>query len=356
MKSGRLVVVYGSYGYTGQLIVEECRKHGLDVILSGRNASKLEQQSRETGYPHQVVEINQKEKLEELLKPASCVIHCGGPFLFTAKKMAEACLATATHYTDITGEIAVFELLKTLDLQAKEKGIMILPGTGFDVVPTDCLAAHLKERLPSATHLELAFANVGGGTSRGTTKTALIGLGEGSRVRANEKIITVPLHSGIKEIDFGPFKTYGARIPWGDVSTAHFSTNIPNIEVFMAINTKIKRLLKLSQYFNWLLSSKWLKKILLNRVDKMNGPSESQRLKGKSFIAGKVWDDQNEMVSFLETPNGYSFTALASVEMAEKILSGNFKAGYQTPSSAYGPQLVLEFTGVTRRDLPKSPR
>lgn len=351
MKVGNTVVIYGSYGYTGQLIVTECLKQGIHLILSGRNRGKLEEQSKATRYPYEVVEISEKEKLKELLLPATCVIHCGGPFLFTAKKMAEACLATETHYTDITGEIAVFELLKKMDGVAREKGIMILPGTGFDVVPTDCLARHLKERLPGATNLELAFATSGGGASRGTTKTALIGLGEGSRVRSGGKIIAVPLHEGIKEIDFGPFKSIAARIPWGDVSTAHFSSNIPNIEVYLAVNSRLKRIIQLTRYFNWLLSSRWIKKLLLKRADKIFGPSESRRSAGRSFVKGRAWNDNSEVASFLETPDGYSFTAEASVKIVQKILAGDFKTGYQTPSTAYGSKLVLECTGVVRKDL-----
>ncbi len=95
--------------------------------------------------------------LKNLLKKGAVVIHCGGPFQYTAKAMADACLETKTHYTDITGEHQVFELLAGYDQKGKAAGIMIMPGTGFDVVPSDCLALHLKNRLPSATHLQLAF-------------------------------------------------------------------------------------------------------------------------------------------------------------------------------------------------------
>lgn len=207
------IVVYGSYGYTGRLIVNECRKHNLPVILSGRNKKSLAAQQNETGYPYEVVEIHQTEKLKALLKPAILVVHCGGPFSFTAKRMALACMETKTHYTDITGEIGVFELLFGFDQLAKSASIMLLPGAGFDVVPSDCLALHLKKRLPDATHLELAFATAGGGLSRGTAKTAVLGLGEGGCVRKGGKIIKVPLHIGIKEIDLGDLKRSQQEFP-----------------------------------------------------------------------------------------------------------------------------------------------
>lgn len=157
MNKTDLIVVYGSYGYTGRLIVQLCRQKKLNVLLAGRNEQSLKRQSEETGYPFQVVDASEYAKMVQLLTPAAMVIHCAGPFKHTAATMAQACLESQAHYTDITGEHQVFESLAGLDADAKEKGIMVMPGTGFDVVPSDCLALHLKNRLPSATHLQLAF-------------------------------------------------------------------------------------------------------------------------------------------------------------------------------------------------------
>lgn len=343
--------MYGSYGYTGKLIVAACKKNSLQVILAGRNEHALLLQSQETGYPYQAVEIKETAKLNALLQPAAMVIHCGGPFLFTAKRMAQACLDTKTHYTDITGEIGVFEMLTTFNGAAKAAGIMILPGAGFDVVPTDCLALHLKNKLLSATHLELAFSTSGGGSSRGTAKTAVLGLGEGSRIRKDGKIISVPLHGGFKEIDFSGKKIISARIPWGDVSTAFHTTGIPNIEVYLGVNNKIAMLIKSTQFFNWFLKLKWVKGILLKRLDRIPGPNENERINAKSLLTGKAWNNQQQVSCQMITPNGYVLTALSTVSIAKKILQGNFKTGFQTPAMAYGPDLILEFDGVTRKDL-----
>ena len=143
------IILYGSYGYTGKLIAKECKAKNLSVILAGRNKEALQKQSDETGYPFDVVEVNNTVALKNLLTKGKLVIHCAGPFRHTAKAMADACLETKTHYTDITGEYQVFELLAGYDQKAKEAGITIMPGTGFDVVPSDCLALHLKNRLPN---------------------------------------------------------------------------------------------------------------------------------------------------------------------------------------------------------------
>lgn len=346
------IVVYGSYGYTGKLIVNECRSKNLDVLLAGRNEEQLKKQSEQSRYPYKVVNSDDANALKKLLEPAAIVIHCGGPFRHTAKTMAEACLATKTHYTDITGEYLVFELLPTMDKQAREAGITLMPGTGFDVVPSDCLALHLKNRLPSATHLQLAFTMSKGGLSRGTKKSMTEGLGDGGLIRQNGQLTPIAMGSKSMEIDFGSFKTKTLCIPWGDISTAWRSTGIPNIEVYTGATDKMISNAKMSNYFNWLLRMQWVKKYMLKQIDKQPaGPSDEKREGGRSYLWGKVTDASGkECISLLETVSGYTLTAKTSVLIAEKILNGNLKTGYQTPAMAYGADLIMEIDGTSRKD------
>jgi short subunit dehydrogenase-like uncharacterized protein len=346
------IIVYGSYGYTGELIVQECKSNGIELILSGRNREALQLQSKQTGFPFEVVDINDSANLCKLLEKGSMVIHAAGPFQFTARAMAEACIKTKTHYTDITGEISVFETMARLDAQAKTAGITLMPGAGFDVVPSDCLALHMKNRLPSATHLQLAFASNKGGLSRGTAKTMVEGMGLGGAIRKNGKIIPVPLHEGISEINYGPFQLQSIRIPWGDVSTSFYSTGISNIEVFTGADKSSVKRARMSRYLNWLLRMRFVKDYMLKQIDKKPaGPNEERRAAAKMFLRGKVWDGVHEKISLLETVEGYTLTAKTSVLIAQKIISGNFKIGFQTPSMAYGADLILEVSGSKRTDL-----
>lgn len=341
------VIVYGSYGYTGRLIIDECRKENLNVLLSGRNADKLKDQSAESGYPFEVVDIDEPEKLRQVLKKGDLVIHCGGPFRYTAQKMADACLETQTHYTDITGECDVFETLSTYHNKAVQAGIVIMPGTGFDVVPSDCLAVHLKNRLPSATHLQLAFAMSGGGLSRGTSKTMIEGLGHGSMIRQNGKLTAIGLGEKVMTIDFGPFKRTAMCIPWGDISTAWRSTRIPNIEVYSAVPDKTIRMAKLSRWINPVLRLRSVKNFLLNKVDQRpDGPDESKRQKGRSYLWGKVTDASGRTVEAkLETISGYLLTAKTSVRIAHHFLRGEQRPGYHTPAEYFGEDLILQIDG-----------
>ncbi|MFM7852876.1 MAG: saccharopine dehydrogenase family protein [Flammeovirgaceae bacterium] len=353
MKQSDLIIVYGSYGYTGQLIVQLCKQKKLNVKLAGRNTASLQKQSVDTGYPFEVVDATNYPHLVQLLKPAAMVIHCAGPFKHTASAMAQACLETQTHYTDVTGEYQVFESLALLDEPARQKGIMIMPGTGFDVVPSDCLAVHLKNRLPSATHLQLAFTMSKGGLSRGTAKSMTEGLGYGGLIRENGKLAYCALGSKVLEIDFGPFKSKTLCIPWGDISTAWRSTSIPTIEVYTGATESMIANAKRSNYFGWLLRLSWVKKFMLKQIDKKpSGPSEEKRETGRSFLWGKVWDQSGKTYeSRLQTLSGYKLTAETAVLIAQKILSGDFKTGYQTPAMAFGEGLILEIPSTEITDL-----
>ncbi|MBP9924992.1 MAG: saccharopine dehydrogenase NADP-binding domain-containing protein [Cyclobacteriaceae bacterium] len=349
----RTIILYGSYGYTGKLIAKECQSKNLNVILAGRNKEALQKQSTETGFPFEVVNVTETDALKALLTKGKIVIHCAGPFRHTAQAMADACLETKTHYTDITGEYQVFELLASYDQKAKEAGITIMPGTGFDVVPSDCLALHLRNRLPAATHLQLAFAMSKGGLSRGTKKSMTEGMGDGGQIRTNGKLEHLALGAKSMEVDFGSFKTPTLCIPWGDISTAWRSTGIPNIEVYTGATKSMIKNAKRTRYINWLLRMSWVKKFMLKKIDKQKpGPSDEKRESGRSFLWGKVWDEKgNTAESRLETVSGYTLTAKTAVLIAEKILAGNFKSGYQTPAMAYGADLIMEISETNRHDL-----
>lgn len=343
------LIIYGAYGYTGSLIVDECKTRGLKVLLSGRNASKLAIQSADTGYPFEAVDLDDASALHSLLKTARLVIHCAGPFQSTAHQMIEACLETSTHYMDITGEYSVFEMLAAHDSVAKEKKIIIMPGAGFDVVPTDCLAVHLKNRLPGATHLELAFAMSKGGVSRGTARTMVEGLGHGSMIRKDGKLLPIALGSKVLDIDFGAFTRKAVCIPWGDIATAWRSTGIPNIEVYSAVPDSTIRVAKMSRWFNWLLRKEWIKNYLRKKIDSRPAGPDDQRLhSGKTYVWGRVTDsNSNTVEARLVTANGYLLTARTAALIADKLRSSEIRPGYFTPAQYYGEGLVFEVKGTS---------
>lgn len=342
-------LIYGANGYTGELVAREAVRRGLKPILAGRSQNKIEPLAKELNLIFRTFSLEDKKSLEYTLKEVDFVLHCAGPFSLTSQPMVEACLRLGKHYLDITGEIVVFEQMAQRDEAAKKAGIMIMPGVGFDVVPSDCLALHLKNRMPSATILTLAFYGLGK-ISHGTQATMLMNIGNGGAIRKNGEITRVPAAYKTREINFGEFSKTAVAIPWGDVSTAFYSTGIPNIEVYTVVPELNLKLLKLSRYIGWLLASKPVQNYLQKQIPS-GGANEEERTQGKTYLWGEVSDaDGNRLSTRMQAPEGYTLTVLTALNIAEKLLEGNFQKGFQTPAKAFGADLILEIEGVKRMD------
>jgi short subunit dehydrogenase-like uncharacterized protein len=266
--------------------------------------------------------------------------------------MADACLRTRTHYLDVTGEVGVLEALAARDAEARAAGVMLLPACGFEVVPSDCLAAHLKGRLPGARRLALGYA-VTGGVSRGTAVTAVEGLGRGGRVRRGGALVSVPLGAKTRRIDFGDGPRAAVTLPLGDLVTAWHSTGIPDIEVFFAGPPGARALALAARYAGPLLGSAPARRYLAGRARaRARGPSEEERRRARASVWGEVQDGAGHRASSrLALPDGYTLTAHAALAAVERALAGQAPAGFQTPAKAHGPDFVLGLEGVARTDV-----
>ena len=185
------LLIYGANGYTGRLTAKEAAKRGMKPVLAGRNRDDVVALANELKLPYRAFDLSNTAEVMRNLEGIDVVLHCAGPFSKTSAPMLHACLESKTHYLDITGEVDVFEACHRADARAKERGIVVLPGSGFDVVPTDCVAAMLKKKMPNATSLVLAF-EAGGGPSPGTAKTSVEGLARGGRARINGELKVRP--------------------------------------------------------------------------------------------------------------------------------------------------------------------
>lgn len=348
----RGALIYGAYGYTGELVLEQALATGLRPVLAGRNAAAVEALAARHGLEARVFGLEDPAALDRGLAGIGAVAHCAGPFSRTALPMAEACLRNRVHYLDITGEIAVFEALHGLDARARAAGVTLLPGSGFDVVPSDCLAAHLARRLPGATSLALGFQSTGR-VSRGTATTMVENLHRGGWVRRGGRLTPVPAGWRARTIDFGAGPVHAMTIPWGDVATAWHSTGIPDVEVYLAVPPSARAAARLSNLVRPLLATRVVQSLLLRRVRAgAPGPSAGRRARSACLLWGEARAPRGRVVARLRVPDGYTHTAHAAVAVLERLLAGGVAAGFQTPSRAFGPDFVLQLPGVSRTDDP----
>ena len=248
-------------------------------------------------------------------------------------------------------QAGVFEALAARDEEAKKAGVMLLPGVGFDVVPSDCLAAHMKRRMPDADDLKIYIGGLGG-MSRGTAKTGIEGIAKGTLVRRHGEI--EPLEGAHEDlIDFGTGAKPALAVSWGDVSTAYHSTKIPNIAVYFEASPMLSRMVKMPSLVKGFLGLPFMQDFLKRQVDKQpEGPTDEARAKGEAILLGVARKANGEVVrSRLRTPEGYTLTAATGLAIAKRVANGEFKPGFQTPSLAYGADFILQFDGVRREDL-----
>lgn len=348
-KSGFLL--YGSNGFVGDAIARRAVQSGLRPILAGRNAERISAQAAELGLEHRIFDLNDPAAADKALADVVAVLNCAGPFLYTSAPMVESCLRTQTHYMDLTGEIPVYEGIAARDADAKTEGVMLLPGVGFDVVPTDCLAAQLKQRLPSATRLTIAFWFKGpAALPPGTTNTMVELIPYGNSVRRNGKLVTARAGT-TRTVDFGEGPVKATLVTWGDVFIAYHSTGIPNIEDYILLPDQARQMMVMIDLVRPLFRLSSVRESVKKRMQQRSTPE--QRAQSSTLIWAEVQDDQGRKAAArLSGPEGgVVWTSLNAVAAVKKVLAGTAKPGFQTPSLAFGPEFVMEIEGVTREEL-----
>lgn len=346
-------MLYGAYGYTGKLLLAEAVRRGHRPVLAGRNSQKLRSVAEAHGLDWLAFSLTDAASLADCVQDFGLVFHAAGPFTRTAAPMRQACIAGQAHYLDVTGEIAVFEGTFAADGAAREAGIALISGAGFDVVPTDCLAKYVADQLPGATHLETAVATTVSKISSGTAKTALDQIGQGGFIRLNDRLVPLAFGAGGKTI---PFSDGRARhvipVPLGDLAAAPRTTGLPNVTTYVHLQIPalpgFSSLAAVGRRILRLPPVKWAAQKAAGLL--VAGPDEAWRQSARCYLYARVTDPAGQFVeAWLETPEIYHFTAVAGIRAVEKTLPSHLQ-GALTPALAFGADFVLEMEGTTRWD------
>ena len=352
--SNSRVLLYGAYGYTGRLAAELAAAKKLDVVLAGRNKDALAALGDRLGLPTRVVGLDDPKRLSEVLKDITCVVHMAGPFATTSPPMLNACLATQTNYIDITGEIEVFEAMWSREDEIKRAGITVVPGAGFDVVPSDCLAGYVAGKLERPVSLIIALRGLES-ASQGTLRTAIRQVSKPVLCRRAGAIVALDDRSP-RWIDFGSGDEPCVPVSWGDVATAFHSTGVGNITVYFRRTKLLRSVDILGKLFGPLLRSRIGQRGLAAIVRSLpEGPSQSERNGHRGTIWAVAIDcSGRSFKASLSTPDAYDFTANSALEISSRISSLPTAVGLVTPSQAFGADFVLSLPGCSRMDIPSS--
>ena len=334
-------MIYGANGYSGELIAREAARRGLKPVLAGRNASRVTALADELGLHCRSVSADTAD-----LSGISLVLNCAGPFSATARSIIGAALAVGAHYLDITGEIAVFEHAQSLDAKTRAANVILCPGVGFDVIPTDCLALALKQELPDAISLSLGFQSQGL-TSPGTAKTTVEGIGAGAKIRRGGVIRSELLGIRARRVDFGLGARLAVAFPWGDVSTAYKTTAIPSITVYLAVKPSFHFAMLASNMLAPILRLPVIRRRMLANAGAAVGPDATARQNAPTYLWGEVRNAAGEVrTARIRTANGYQVTIDGALAVLCHIMEADtLEPGYTTPALLCGVGLIEALPG-----------
>jgi short subunit dehydrogenase-like uncharacterized protein len=347
--TGGMAMIYGATGHSGRLVTRRLCELGVRPVLCGRDAGKLAPLAESLDLEHRVAATTDPAALDGALENVRVVLNAAGPFSQTAEPIADACLRAGAHYLDITAELPSIEAICRRNDDARRRSVMLMPAVGFDVVPTDCLAAHVARRLPGTRRLAIAVTNLFFLT-RGSAKTLVENVNRGV-VRSDGGLTPAPLGSIERSFDFGRGPTGALNVSLGDLITAYYSTGVPNVETYVEATPLMRALLGACRAFGWLLDSAPAQAWLTAWSDVL--PADPGSSEGRAMVVvAEAEDDRGRRASArLQTPEAYEFTGITAAAIVNRVLDGDVEPGFQTPSRVYGRDFVLGFADVVREDV-----
>lgn len=345
-------MIYGAYGYTGRRIAEEAVSRGHSPLLAGRSEEKLAPVAVSLELDGVAIDLHDQDRLVNYLGNVDLVVNAAGPFVHTALPLAGACLETGTNYLDVAGEVMVFEQLLALDRQAQEKQIALIPGVGFNVLASDCLARYVAEKIEDAAHLEIATQWMTQGISLGSTKTMIESFPLGTLARRGGQLVRINARAGLRQQRFRDGVDTILPVTLGDLATAYKTTQIPDITTFTALSEGMASFYgRTEPIFRRLYSFSFFRQLASKGAEVASTRSEQRHPESNT---AQVWvmvrnEARSERQAWLETVDSYKFTAEAAVRSVESVLADH-PVGALTPALAFGADFVLEIPGTKRFD------
>ncbi|MDJ0391593.1 saccharopine dehydrogenase NADP-binding domain-containing protein [Roseomonas sp. E05] len=309
------LMIYGATGYTGRMAAARARAVGLDLILAGRDEVHLAELGRSLGVEHRAFALDRDVPIDAALHDAAVLLNCAGPFLRTADPLMRGAIRAGTHYLDIAAELDSYRLAEVYDVQARTAGVMLLPGSGGSVVMLGSLAGRAAERVGRPHTIRVAL-HVAGAMSHGSAISARENLTAECLERV-DGALRIREPGSTRNFDFGNGLVPCFPVTLPDLMTLRRALQAPNIGTFVHVSG--------SAFPTG------------NLMALQDGPSAGERDANRYQASAEVTDVEGTTVrATLDTVNGYSFTPLAAVEAARRVLAGEARPGFQTPARLFG--------------------
>lgn len=342
-------MLYGAYGKTGRLILDEALRRGHRPVLAGRDGAELSALGRTTGLITRHLPLEDRAGMRAALSGLRCALLAAGPYRLTGPPMRGACLDASCSYLDINGEIEDFSRALACDPDARTAGIAIIPGAGYGVVFAECVAAQLKMRLPSATSLRLSLATETLGRSRGATLSTAAAMAGGGRDiyrgALRKRAIASPTWYVPRAEGRG---LRFAAAPRAELVAVQRSTGIANIITGIPLSRTVAAAMR--------IAGPWLGRLLAQRAGRASTRIEpAPSTAAIEALRSRIWADAadeegHHVAATLETGEGYRAGAAAAVQALEMQLREP-RVGALTPVQAFGADFALRVSGTHIQEL-----
>jgi short subunit dehydrogenase-like uncharacterized protein len=318
-------MLYGAAGYTGTLIAEHARQRGHQPVLAGRSAPAVTALAERLGLPCRELSLDDPVALTAALAGVDLVLNAAGPFLHTAAPLAEACLRAGVHYLDIGNELQVFRALYGLDERARQAGVTVMPGAGFGVIATNCLARYVSDAVGGAAILEVATRAASAQQGPGVAATRQQNMPYGGWIRQAGHLQPLALGSGTITITLPDGPCLIMPLPTGDLEAAFQATGAADVTAYGAVPGDPAR-----------------------RSTVSDPPTDERPAYASFGWARATGPDGATAQAWLQTGESYAFTAAASIRAVEEALARSL-SGALSPA-AFGADFILTIPGTSRID------
>jgi saccharopine dehydrogenase (NAD+, L-lysine-forming) len=361
--SADAIVVYGATGHTGAQLCATLIRGGAKVVMVGRDRRKLDLLARESNGHAElfVAAIDDAVSLRAAVAKGRVVVNCAGPFARYGRAVQDAALANGRHCLDMSGEPGFVQATLARDAEARERGALLVSGIGFDVVPTDALAALLAQAVGGqVTTARVAYSRLDAGPTAGLGMTMLQGLLDGGSAFVDGSLRREALGHDRWNVRFpGASGSVSClSVPWGDVISLPHSTGARTARAYLpktmpppALGSALMRALRwalpahLFPKLEAFIARRMVRRLPLSTNDRDGAPGGSgARLSAVVELTG----NQGTKVGWVVAGSGITIHAAALC--ARATLAPGFGArGARTPSQAFGARELLE--GLARYGL-----
>jgi short subunit dehydrogenase-like uncharacterized protein len=311
-------MLYGAAGYTGSLIAQYACEVGHRPLLAGRREPALKALALRLDLPYRILALDDPVTLGEGLSGVELVLNAAGPFLHTAAPLAEACLNSGTHYLDISNELQVFRTLYDLNQRAEQAAITVMPGVGFGVVATNCLARSVSDAVGGAETLEVVARVASAEPGPGVAATRSANIPFGGWIRQGGQLLPQELGLGITTLAFPDGDYPIMPVPTGDLEAAFQATGAADIIAYSVL------------------------------LETHHTPEIPGTQTHRSFgWARAVGVDGTSSEAWLETGESYHYTAMIAVRSVEQTLERTLGGAF-SPAAAFGPEFAFSVDGTSK--------